>query len=269
MQKTAVALWLGSLPVFAGALVGCGGSGLTVASAWLDPPVTVDGDPAEWDGALTPVTDLHGSFAARNDDSTLAVCVVVEDRALQRQILLAGMTVWFDASGGREKSFGVRYPVGMEEGWLPGRGGEPDSLARERLRAAIDQELSEFEIIGPGKYDRMRYGVHEVPDITARINQAHGLMTLELEIPLDADASRFALTPAQGKPISVGLECRPRHGYGGGYRQGGPPGGGPGGEGGGIEGPGGFGGMRGRPPGEAPLDLEVWVSVPVAGRTKG
>src|SRR5262249_60643297 len=47
------------------------------------------------------------------------------DRDVERQIRLEGLTVWFDPAGGKEKAFGLRFPLGFLHGQGPDAGGVP------------------------------------------------------------------------------------------------------------------------------------------------
>ncbi len=301
-RTTVVALVF--LAALAGAM-GCGGEQLQ--SRWRDRAVVVDGSSADWDGAMIPFEEENLGVGVMNDDEFLYLCLVATDRADQMQILTGGLTLWVDPAGGKDKAFGIRYPVGgRPEGAEPGaRGGrgagrEPGErgergLGRETGERGDPPDLDSLLVrFSPPERLEIRNGEDELmesypldatPGLEARIGSENGALVCELKIPLEATADRpFAVAATKGR-VGLGLETveieRPKMqrpdgmmgGGPGGGMGGGPPGGGGGGMGGGPPG-GGRGGGRGMgaPPGmmgaqAEPIDL--WARVILATPATG
>jgi hypothetical protein len=273
-----------------------------LGSKWLDREVVVDGINQEWEGVMTPIKKTGISIGVFNDADHLYLGVLSTEPREQMQILMRGLTVWFDPKGGTKKRYGVRFPLGLRDSGIqmndPGSGRDPESrreLAREMLA-----EMDRFDIIGPKKKETRRVLFADAPPIEVRAGLTEDTLFYELRIPLArAEEDFYGIGIRRDKPIGVGLETpkmefagrrpggmggrRPggmgggmpgggRGGMGGGMpggMGGGMPGGGPGGMGGGMPG-GGRGGMGGGWPGptgggrpEMPKPVKVWVKVEV------
>ena len=79
--------------VLVGVLVaGCGSE--EVVSVSLDREITVDGDSDDWQGILRFNEDANLSYGLANDDRSMYIVLVVGDRAVRRQIMLAGLFIY-------------------------------------------------------------------------------------------------------------------------------------------------------------------------------
>ena len=243
---------------------GCGGK-LELASQSLDRKIKVDGQHGDWEGAMTFMEKENVSVGLFNDDEFVYVCLVSGDRQIRSQIMNLGLTLWFDPKGGKNKTFGIRFPLGLQEFGMPlrGRGNERDM---ERFQVLFEESLSELEILGPDEDDRFRLGVMGARGIEVDAAISSGTLVYELKVPLKtSERYEFAIGAEAGGVVGVGLETgefdremmRERMG---GSR---PPGGMGGRRGGGRRGGsrgGGFGG--GRP--EMPEPLKVWANAQLA-----
>ena len=232
----------------------------TLTSRWRDRDVAIDGviesadENGEWEGALTDFADQQMSVGVQNDERYLYVAVVLQNNGRQAQALVSGLTLWLNPRK-EEKTFGLRYPLGLAESDRPQvmralmDGEEIDSLLHASAVFGKNVELrsgakSPGEIIPVGEQ-----GI----EVAATMRQR--LMIYEYKIPL-AEATQLAAA-RPGEKIRVGIElpelARPdeRGRSGEGRRPGGPGGGGPGGGDRGGSGPGGGGGPRGGPGGGA------------------
>jgi hypothetical protein len=268
-----VALWLG-------VAAGCGG--LELASVLRTTEVTVDGVPDEWQGAITYIEDPNVTLGVMNDDEYCYLCFSTPLKSVTSQILRQGLTVWFDADGGRKKAFGIHCPMGPPTGvpdTLQFRGRMEDAkgfggIAARGMRAAAGL----IEIMGPGKDRRAVVDSSEARGVEVRLGSRDGRIVYELRVPrVLSDAHPYAIGAEAAEVIGIGFEAPavtaegtespPEGGRPGG--RGGGPGGGPGGGRTGGGGPGwesGPGGM-GRPPGaegEATKALELWCKVRMA-----
>jgi hypothetical protein len=265
------------------AILGASGKKQRIDSHWRDHEVVIDGDNGEWPGPLVPV-DEHQRIdaAAVNDGQFLYVVLSTSDASLRAQIMGQGLIVWFDPDGGDKKTFGIKYPVGMAPGEMPGRGrgfrrGDSSADGAQRAQpAAAPEPPNRLEIIGPKKDDAHSFVADKAPGISVKVGRVEGSLVYELKVPLKhSDEFPYALD-ARAAIVGFGLETpkmeRPAgdgRGGMGGFGGGGGGGGGGGiggrggmGRGGGMGGRGGGGGMRDRF--EPPQPLKAWATLQLA-----
>ncbi len=251
-------------------LVGGCGSTTALQSASPDREIMVDGETDDWQGALTPIEKKNFSLGVLNDGEFLYLALVTSDRQLINQMMIRGFTVWFDAEGGKEKTFGIRFPLGlMESGaqFSPRETQQNPDARRELFEASLD----ELDIL-QSEDKSVRFPRQAVPrlHVTAKMNA--GTLVYELQIPLrTGETHAFAINAEPGDVIGLGLEtpeidreAMRQGGRGGGRGGGGRGGGGRGGGGrGDVGGRGGGRGGRGAPQ-QQPESLKLWTTVELA-----
>jgi hypothetical protein len=254
------------------ASAGCGEE--EFESRWRDREIVIDGKASEWRGTEQYSDDDKGvRFAVINDGEYLYMCLTTWNRKTQQQILVRGLTVWFDEKGGDERVYGIDFP--MTKG--PGEMQEfRDAATADRVRAIEDllvRSRSEM-IIGRSKdhagewmfvEDGKELGIEAVLDIDDRI------LVYELKVPLTGgEGLPFPDGMAEGGLASLGLEMGKvdvdemrRQ-----MQEQRPPGGGmPGGGMGGMGGMGGSARPGGGPDGMREAmeeELEVWMKIRLA-----
>jgi len=251
------------LLAFSLSVAGCGGE--EIDSRWRDREITIDGDDSEWRGTEQYSDDGKGvRFAVFNDGEFLYICFTTWNTKTQQQILVRGLTVWFDAQGGDDKVFGIDFP--MAKG--PEEMRELRETARSDRAKAVNEMLirsrSEM-IVGRTKgYDGTWMFTEDAHDlgIEAVIDVEDRILVYELKVPL---------TGGQGLPFPDGMAAGGLAGLGlemgkidvdemSRQMQGQRP---PGGMGGG-----GMGGLRGRDaPGNRDAmeeELKAWMKVRLA-----
>jgi len=237
--------------IFAIFQVGC--STLELNSNWRDREITIDGENSEWMGAMWHFEDENISVGLLNDDNYIYVCMIAEDPLIRAQVMRQGFTVWFDPAGGKEKTFGIRFPIGMPARDVPWgeREREPDP---EKIRRAFSSSMDELEILGPGKDDQRRLLVKEAKGVDIMLKTSDGLLVYELRVPLlHSEQHPYAVGAETGDLIGIGLEM-PEIEMPNVRRQ-------MGGEMGGGAGPPGMGGGR-RP--QMPQGIKIWAIVQLA-----
>ena len=231
-------------------LVMCGGgcSSIEVASRWPDQKIAVDGNASEWTGKTLLLEDRKLTVGIMNDSNFVYMLLATNDRQLSRAFLTEGITLWFDNQGGRERNFGIRYPLGMRSG----EGGQGRAITDAPVRS--NSPFAELEILGPGNDDRRRMSIVAAGGLQAKINPGEGSFVYELRVPYK-DESRFpfSIKSTPGSFLGVGIETSSLEtpggtrggssaGSGGGRGRGGRGGGGGGNSGGSDQGAGGMGG---------------------------
>jgi hypothetical protein len=277
-------------------------------SKWLDREINIDGLDNEWQDNRLHYDEVNRALiGVYNDKQYLYLRLSSRDKTMQRKILWLGLTVWFDNKGGKEKRFGIRYPLGtVIEGQpiipdIPGKGagrsGMMDRLKkmrRSRIRKAPDHlsgilEGAESEpiLLGPDENDRyiMFDGKIESLGIIAKVDSLEGNFVYELKVPLKQN---------ERTPYAVGIDIAGKIGIGfetgkmDRKKMGGRRGSGSGmegsaafgreafgGKGGRDPGSGGHGkmkgnmrGKRGDPGGEMIKQWELWIKVQLAAEGK-
>lgn len=187
-------------------LLACGAAELQ--SKWRGREVTIDGRNAEWEDATTAVEDTSLLVGLLNDEDHLYLLLTTASRETGAKIIRQGLTVWFDKKGGKEKSFGVRFPLGIARMGIPfaprDAKADPESDGvEERLKAS----LSELEILGPGKNERQRMMLSEAKGIQLGMSDRTGKLVYELKVPLaEAPERPYAIGTRPGEIIGIGVE---------------------------------------------------------------
>ncbi|NQT79128.1 MAG: hypothetical protein HQ555_01885 [Candidatus Aminicenantes bacterium] len=249
-------------------MVGCGT--LELNSDWRDREITVDGRNDDWLGNMMYFEEENVSLGLLNDENFIYICLIAEDQMIRNQVMSQGITLWFDPEGGKKKTFGIKFPIGMQPGERQDRrkhpGGVPNKEKRdegdlEELRQARMKQMDELEILGPGKEKSVRMPVEKAKGIYINVKLSSGMLVYEIKVPLKrSEEYLYAVGTKAGNLVGIGLETskikRPSMGRG--------MSGGMGGRGG-AGGRGGMGGIRGggmRP--QMPKPLKIWAVVQLA-----
>ena len=190
--------------IFSFALSGCNDVELT--SAWRNHEIIIDGSEKEWQDNMVYLSESKIALGIRNDEDFLYLCMVVGDRNTDRKIMGRGFTVWFDADGGKERTFGVHYPLGMQ-GEQPQFRGQRDDGEPGQREQFFQQMSSEMEILGPGKDDRLRMPLPGTNGIAIKMARAGDNLVYEIRVPFRKNSEQpYAIGTAAGKQISIGFE---------------------------------------------------------------
>ena len=249
---------------------GCGSS-VELTSEWTGREVAVDGVRNDWTDLPARLAGPDVRIGMKNDKDNLYVCLTTQSRSTQFQMLALGTTVWFDAEGKKNKSFGIQFPVmGLLQGRRPVVPGNPEE-AHRFMEALVAAAQSQFEIIGPEAGERKKIADRQAKGIDVHLGYEDGTLTYELKVPLQRTADvpyGAALDPS--KPFMIGFET-------GDFAemmrlQASAPGGARGAAGAGGRGRGGRGGSGGGaalPGGDTPEPLKHWLTIHLAGGSTG
>lgn len=243
-------------------LGGCGAS-LELASMWAGDEVRIDGVSSDWPELQARIAGPDVRIGVRNDADNLYICLTTSSRSTQFQLLALGTTVWLDAEGKQEKTFGILFPL---PGQMQGRRVAPPAReedARQFMEGLVRAAQRQFEIIGPGIDERKKFAAGHASGIEMRLGYDEGTLIYELKMPLLRSANNaYGAAVDPSKPLLVGFET-------GDFREimrsqmstvGAPSGGGGGGRGG----RGGGGGGAAMPGRDLPEGLRHWLTVHLA-----
>lgn len=245
-------------------LSGC--ATLELASNWRADAVAIDGRMNEWGDKTVLIDNGKILMGIQNDSNFVYLMLSTNDRSLGRKLMSQGLTVWFDQKSGKDKTFGIRFPIGYRSAGVT----PPDEDLRGAMPADQSRNASllrELEILGPGKEDHQRMAIMAAGGIDAKVSFSPGSFVYELKVPfLDNDRYPFSIRAQSGASLGLGLETpeisdRPdfQGGEGGGV---GAAGGGRRGSSGRGQGPTGPDPERMR---EMMEPLKIWMKVQLAG----
>ena len=177
---------------------------------------------------------------------------------------MQGFSLWFDPDGGKERAFGIGFPLGREE--MPDRSMIEDmrsGMDQQRIQAFLKDSLGELEILGPGKDVKKRISVEEAKGIEVDLQASGGRLVYEIKVPLLHDEEHpYAVGAREGDLIGIGMETPEIDMAAMREKMGGRSPGGMGG-GGGMRGAGGMGMGGGRRP-QMPTRLKIWMTLRLA-----
>lgn len=250
-------------------------------SQWRDHEIVIDGLDSEWENTTVYIPKQKISLTLLNDQHNLYIRLASRDRRLVSQVMGMGFTLWLDPHGGKRKTFGIHFPLGMQDMERPAGammpGDNPDEFVTK-----FPESMVEMEILGPGKEEsrRIRLSAAEIQGLHLKIGFVQGNLVYELQVPFFQDELHplgIGLDPTDmdtNQVIGMGFETsefdmskmknRMEGENPGGFTPeggtGAPPGGGPG-MGGGPQGVGMPGG------GMKPERLNLWSTVKLASKS--
>lgn len=176
-------------------------------SVWRSAGVIVDGSAEDWTGKLTRLGSLPILAGVQNDGRFLYVCLETSDEATRNQLLTVGLSIFLDASGRGQRTFGIRFPVGR----LGAERDVPDTGDAKTTKAlGLSIAGAELEILGKDEIDNGRMRVSEARPIEAALGDENGMLVIELQVPLAFSVeSPHAIDTQPGKTIALGLETAP------------------------------------------------------------
>jgi len=229
-------------------------------------PIVVDGKNDDWRGSLYFSVESQLSMGFTNDAQNLYICLAVTDPYKRVQIISNGLVVWFDPKGGKAKSFGLKFPLGIQPGEMPMRPEMPaEPLGDEELSPEVSSEAwTELEIISPQNQMPLKMKIEEARGLEVKASAPAGVLIYELKIPLrNTPQTPWAVGAQPGQLVGLGFETGTFEGKRMSRGGTGMPGGGsyPG-RMGGRSGMGGLGGRGGFGRGiEIPEELKIWAIV--------
>ena len=244
-------------------------STLQLESTWKDRDITMDGKGGDWLGSKYYFEDSAVSVGLINDGQYLYVSMMTENPMLRAQIMRQGLIVWLDSQGGKNKTFGIKYPLGRQGGEDAERMNQRDmmdEMAREKMMQSLQETMTELEVLGSDEEVLTKMDIEDAQGIEVKMRNTRGTFVYELKIPLSSsDELPFAVGVEPGDVIGVGflspkMRMQRPSGMRGGGRMPGGGGGMPPGGGGGMGGRGSMGGM-GR---LMPQELKIWAKVQLA-----
>lgn len=102
--------WLMAL-IAGGIISGCGHK-LAPLGHYQSTPVVADGQINDWQQPLQFSNPGYAlQYNITSDDQNIYICVTSADEEIQLRMLRAGMTIWFDPKGEKNKTIGLFFPI--------------------------------------------------------------------------------------------------------------------------------------------------------------
>jgi len=215
MKKTAllIFIFLGFISPLA-LFISCSSS-QDYSSKWANEPVPTDGSGDNWKNKTTYFKDGSLLLGVQNDGQYLYLALTTSDRQSKMQILMQGLEVWFDPTGGNNKTIGIKYPIGARESGL-------SNLHRNENETGTDNnnqpgnnwadQLTEYainsttlEILGPGEDDKNKMELKDASGIELKLGSANDVLIYEMKIALRPDSSNTYSIGLGKNPGIIGL----------------------------------------------------------------
>jgi len=151
-----------------------------------------------------------------HDENYLFMRLTSNDRKIQRQILVQGLTVWFEQLDKGNRKTGVHFPVGLPREKrmsvfprLPEDEKETKRDPENGGEGLLEKYLVEIQLWGPGEYEQETMPSKEMGKygVAATISKMERNLIYELKLPFtQGDMSRFGLSKPGKKGIRVGFQ---------------------------------------------------------------
>ena len=236
---------------------------------YQDTQVTADGNISDWTLPLKFTNDDYTmQYAVTNDKKNIYVCVYTKDDATQQRILKAGMTLYFDPRGEKNKEKSLVFPIRKVTATGNGHN-NGDPIRNTDPVIEKNQYLLESNYYNTTGFSHIENGQFGINDSSSNIRLGIQLnrdssLVYEAMVPVKDIFGSDLTTTTAGKNFSVGIaigvvRSAQTNRNASGYR---PSYGGGGMHGMHMGGMGGGGGQRGYHPANntPPADQEIWYS---------
>lgn len=190
-------------------LIQCNSS-IAINSTRLKDKIIIDGDISDWNGLIKKDPDEKFGIGIANDDSSLYVCLISEDRRIIREVMKHGMTIWFETGKSDRNRIGLRFPMGTANSRGAFRGFRQAQGDTEAVRRMIEESFETMEILGPGKEDTvpMKTTVAENFGIKLKAVPDMGKFACEVKVPFSPidSTSKYFISGDKNSLITIVLE---------------------------------------------------------------
>ena len=181
-----------------------------LSSKWCDRGIIVDGIDTEWQDWV-PYYDketrvLIGMY---NDEDYLYIRLSSRHHEIQRQVLVAGLTVWFEQKANNKRTFGVHFPVGILPEKRMSMFRDSSGKDADLLRQLLEMSQTEIQLLGPGENEQITMAASNIGrfDIDVKVDNAEGNLVYELKVPLTQnEQTPYAVLTDRADRIHIGFE---------------------------------------------------------------
>jgi hypothetical protein len=84
-------------------------------SDWRDRKITIDGKYSDWPNMQTYYNESAKIVVnLLNDSEYLYICLITRNREIEVNLMEKGLIVWFDHTAKKNKTLGIRFPIGLK-----------------------------------------------------------------------------------------------------------------------------------------------------------
>jgi hypothetical protein len=204
-------------------------------------PVIADGNTSDWQLPLRFSNEQYTiQYAVTNDNTNLYLCILSKDQPTQLRILKAGINVYFDPKGEKNKKINLAFPIKKPDQFAEHRYGDP--IPAVDTKTTMAQLLLQSDYYNINGFTNIENGQYALSDkkpnvqIALKLNPDSSLV-YEAIVPIKDILGLSLDGKNASKNFSVGIVINnvsyrnnsTRPSYGGGGMRGGMRGGGMGG----------------------------------------
>ena len=180
-------------------------------SKWRYNEIIIDGSNRDWIDSLIYNKKNDIAIGVVNDETDLYINISSTDRAMIQKIMRGGLTVWFNTKGNKDKTIGIRYPIGRDGGapMFPERfeGYENNKYPGNSPIESFETGWGEFELIKDKENMALRIPIENEIGIEVGNSFYEGMFVYELKIPLNENPdSPYAIGVSTSELIGIGFE---------------------------------------------------------------
>jgi len=195
-------------------LAGC--NHIELQSLWKDFEINIDGKDTDWDDAKIYIKEKNMVVAVANDDDFLYLCFYPTTNESVKQVLMQGISFWFNTDGKKDRNNGISYPLPM----IASKGNGPEDRKSQGMnRGNSDKRNSVSQVEKLVHNIKLRNGevkissadgISEIPipalmGMEICMDAENGVFAYEAKIPLNDPNASYSLGVQPGDEIMIGV----------------------------------------------------------------
>jgi hypothetical protein len=183
---------------------------VVTAPLWQEKKVMIDGAATDWETPLRHRSkDAKIQYSLSNDGENLYFCLLASDDQTQMKILMNGLELALDTTGGKKKHISIKFPLAQEKSFSD-RGNVLEGLPDiPKLRNKLLSEANEIEVKGfPTSIGNGRLPLQNNAGIDVRMGwDSYNIMVYEAKIPLSIFSTK---NPNNALGVTVNINGLPQ-----------------------------------------------------------
>ncbi|HEX9510342.1 MAG TPA: hypothetical protein VF939_07655 [Puia sp.] len=181
---------------------------------YQETPVMADGNTGDWSLPLRFSNESYAlQYNVTNDNRNIYVCILSRDEATQLRMLRAGMTIYFDPKGDKNKAIGLHFPLRKQPEPDPerARNRNGDPIANNDSKAQKEELLLQSDFYGTTGFSGIENGQFGVADpkspfqVAMKLNNQDSVLVYEVIIPEKNVLGMDLSARSKKKNFSVGI----------------------------------------------------------------